>query len=657
MSDPSRHKPGMPRPARSGVTRAEQCCILDDPTQFDHSRSRVVNAYVQRQDTPPTPLSTAAIHDDRHYARTHGNPPLASPQLHHHQPHHHHRNNHPSPNHHRHPNPRQHRSPPHHGSSEIQPTHREYLNTAQSLNLDSQRQLEREILAMQSREAQGRGHHPSRRQPSQQLPPARPPPGLNASRQVPGPSSMPMAPPPGIPMPPQGIPMPPSGVSMPPPGASMPPPGISMPPGIAMPRPPQGNSMPQVSMPMQQLSFGASSRQAPPGISLSQPPGIPMPRPPGVSMSQPPNISIPQLPDIPQPQTEPQPPSNTTQARLPPPPPPNDPLAELHRSQRHVAAIIDTMRAENELLKHDRDFQGILFSNGILYLACPSAWNTCDCEFCSGVRWIRQYKDLDAAGERLWNDPKYSYWREYIETYGFKICDCHKCSQIDEAGNIKIPDDLGPDWNLWYGPDGKPKDEGNDVAGLSDAARIERQQPPKFRARATAVAQERREKAAYLEYLKSNGVDEALFGMLEPGPQQYHNPAIQTPSSSSIRSSGTVHRPPRPADMPEDSTPDVGPSRIVHRPPRPADMPEDSTPDVGPSTNWRYGAIGQPVPRNLNNNSQNNSQHGSNNAGNNLRRGQPIDMLENPNYNSQNNSQHGSSDSWNDTRRWRPPAE
>ncbi|KAF3204781.1 hypothetical protein TWF106_001430 [Orbilia oligospora] len=497
----------MPRPrAGSDVTQALLCWISMDATQSQDSSSRPVNT----QHGTTQAFSNAVIDDSRRDIRGHTNPVLATPQCHRHRYNQHHRDpRHRQPTHHQH----QHQNNPryHHQSTQAHP-----YNPAQSLNLDSQRQLSREILAMHSRNAQARAYHPSRPQAFQQPSFVRPPPGFNA--------------PPQVPQVPQ-VPHVPSSISVAPPqGFSMPQP----PPGISIPQPPTGTSMPQV--------------------------------PPSHSLSQPPNTSIPNPSVAVHPQLQPQPQqSSSSQVTLP-----SSLIRRLQKDQRRVTDMLDAINIETAQLKADKEHQCILFSNGLLYISNPTAWNTCDCRFCIGVRVLRQSKSLDAVGQRLWNDPEYAFWREYPRIHGFKVCVCLRCAQVEED------DKLEPDWTFWCGSAGRPSHN----PALSAEARIELQQPPKFRRNYTAPQQPQTQNSL-VGQLSFYGPTQSLFEMPEADIQHHYNSLWNAAVHNTTRNNGTGHHPPPP--------------------PLPSFMPQDSTPDVGPSNSGQYGAIGQPIVPNTNN--------------------------------------------------------
>ncbi|KAF3098389.1 hypothetical protein TWF706_006820 [Orbilia oligospora] len=513
----------MPRPrAGSDVTQALLCWISTDATQSEDSLSRPVNtqhgagtAYTGTHPDPATrAFSNAVIDDNRRDIRGHTNPLLATPQSHRPRYNQHHRDpRHRQPTHHQHQHQHQHQhrhqhqnNPRHHH----QPTQIHPYNPAQSLNLDSQRQLSREILAMHSRNAQARAYHPSRLQAFQQPSFVRPPPGFNAPPQVPQvSSSIPIAPPPGFSMP-------------------------QPPPGISIPQPPTGTSMPQV--------------------------------PPSHSLPQPPNTSIPN-PSVaahPQPQPQPQQ-SSSSQITLS-----SSLMRRLQNDQRRLDGMLDTMNIEIAQLKADKEHQCILFSNGLLYISNPTAWNTCDCKFCIGVRVLRQTKSLDAVGQRLWNDPEYTFWREYPRIHGFKVCICLRCTQVEEE------DKLEPDWRFWCGSAGRPSHN----PALSAQARIELQQPPKFRRNYTAP-QQPQPQTTPVGQPSFYGLTQPLFEMSEADIQHHYNSLWSAAVVNTIKNNGTGYHPPPP--------------------PPPPFLPQDSTPDVGPSNAGQYGAIGQPVIPKTNN--------------------------------------------------------
>ncbi|KAK6334714.1 hypothetical protein TWF718_010161 [Orbilia javanica] len=340
-----------------------------------------------------------------------------------------------------------------------------------------------------------------------------------------------------------------------------PPPGLNVPPRTPSPEgtyiaPPPGIPLPQhlPSMAMPKLPPGIPILQAP-VIALPQPPGTPIPPPPGFSKPQ----STQSQPDMPQPE------------------PPMARLEPLEASQRHVQQIIDSMNKETMRLKQDRAFQDVLFSNGLLYTTCPNAWNTCDCEFCIGIRYIRQYKNLDAIGERLWGNPEYAFWREFPNTHGCKECKCEDCAKLEQKEKkVEVPDVLEPDWTLWYGPGGRPK-----LNGQSSGVQLdELQQPPKFRGRpAESQGQssfaDSRAEAMLREYLSTHGAAQPLVEMPRTEVQQYNN-ASGTVKSNGVKTNGANH------------------------PLRNFILPGESTPDYSPHIGRQYGVVGQPAVKKMN---------------------------------------------------------
>ncbi|KAK6497800.1 hypothetical protein TWF481_012202 [Arthrobotrys musiformis] len=137
-------------------------------------------------------------------------------------------------------------------------------------------------------------------------------------------------------------------------------------------------------------------------------------------------------------------------------------MVPLQESRRQVEAMIAAMEEETKVLRNDKKYQDILFTQGLLYASCPNVWATCECEFCTQARYLRQYQDLDAIGSRIWNNPLYAYWRDFPGTHGVENCTCQKCI---EAGKIvDVPEKLEPDWNLWYPNGDRPVK--NPTAGM-----------------------------------------------------------------------------------------------------------------------------------------------------------------------------------------------
>ncbi|RVD83501.1 uncharacterized protein DFL_007888 [Arthrobotrys flagrans] len=298
------------------------------------------------------------------------------------------------------------------------------------------------------------------------------------------------------------------------------------------------------------------------GIPMAPPLGITM-LPLGMSLPQPLDIPPPQQSGIPQPQPAPS---------MPQAAPPNTPIdQEPEGSRRRVQEMIEAMNRETEQLKIDRNYQGILLSNGLLYTSCPRAWDTCDCEFCTQVRYIRQYRNLDAIGERLWHNPQYAFWREFPNIHEVKECKCERCAKVEEK-EIKIPDNLGPDWNFWYGPCGRPlRNRRNGASALSDPEPL----PPKFRAKPTET-RDQKANTMLKGYFDARGSGaKPLFEMPNDDVQHSHNSAGAGTSNVIKGNGASLH-------------------------PRVYMMPEESTADHSSNANGQYGVIGRPANKKAN---------------------------------------------------------
>ncbi|KAK6529822.1 hypothetical protein TWF281_008981 [Arthrobotrys megalospora] len=239
---------------------------------------------------------------------------------------------------------------------------------------------------------------------------------------------------------------------------------------------------------------------------------------------------------------------------IPPPQPQNPPTTQLENNQRQVQTIIDAMNQETEQLKRDKNYQSILLAHGLLYTACPDAWITCNCEFCVGVRHVRQYDGLDAIGQRLWNDPQYSFWREYPNAHGLKECKCDRCTG---KGQIKIPDNLAPDWNLWYGDGGDGTSTEQDSVTGSAGEYQPKTKPPKFTEKPTNA-----QGNGANVMLKSNlphGTEKPLFEILDTNIQKCHN-QFGPVMSNSTSSNGACHPCCQPIKVEPFPLPDPGSS-------------------------------------------------------------------------------------------------
>ncbi|KAK6354361.1 hypothetical protein TWF730_008769 [Orbilia blumenaviensis] len=314
-------------------------------------------------------------------------------------------------------------------------------------------------------------------------------------------------------------------------------------------RPPPGLNPTPGSLPSQganSRSSGLSTLRPPPGLSRVPVTSYPHEHPQEVAAipaQGPPYPRGRRLFEVPasRPSTA-QPPGYQANPTAPPPPSPlQRPLTPLEVSQKRVQDMIEAMKEDNKRLKRDKEFQNILLAHGLLYTACPDAWMTCNCEFCAGVRYSRQYQGLDSIGERLWNNPEYSFWREYQSKGDIKECKCDFCtgkskdirgtSSIERKPEkhgkteVEVPENLAPDWNLWYGNRGDV-----DAITARNRAALEEaefnKKLPKFDGLPVGPFPPE-------PTILSNNVEKPLFEMSYADIQHYHNHLQQSLANNS----------------------------------------------------------------------------------------------------------------------------